>query len=72
MIHKNDGDENKEIKLMIQEIGTHDEITKATLLNMDFSEIPDSGPDRLRDNQTFRWIVSSKFRGDNIKDFAKP
>ena len=32
---------------MIQEIGTHDEITKATLLNMDFSEIPDSGPDRL-------------------------
>ena len=33
---------------MIQEIGEHDEIANATLLNIDFSKIPDSGPDRLQ------------------------
>ena len=42
------GEENKEIKSMIQEIGEHDEIANATLLNIDFSKIPDSGPDRLQ------------------------
>ena len=41
------GEENKEIKSMIQEIGEHDEIANATLLNIDFSKIPDSGPARL-------------------------
>ena len=45
---KNEGEENKEIKSMIQEIGEHDEIANATLLNIDFSKIPDSGPDRLQ------------------------